>query len=546
MNKKLNNKTRVYLIATIISVAIVSMGIALAYFAASIQGTGSASLNVNVSKEPVLSFSKLDEGFILNAGVDNFTLGGDNLYTCTSSSATLSADSAVSSSYNVYFYIPDNEFVYTSEEKYPELILVLYVNGEVYTPTSIDTVTYNEVTGIDITTYSGIINIAEDYNITIKDGNTSEVQEWTAELYLINLDSNQIENTNKTFEGYFFLGKMQTLRDSILINNGGGANDVETALSYIESKGTPDFSKTATTNEGMFSYIESYNELDSSLNKYTYYFRGAIDNNWVIFGEEDGLPIYWRIIRIDGDGNIKLIYSGTTAPTEEDSVVFSSDSTKIDASYFNSSSVAYTPVGAGYVYSLNELHGSDYDSLAKQSVDNWFTNTLSDYVESLAQTDYCINRAASTSLVDWETDEIKVLSDYDSGALYYESYYLLSYKRFVQLECTDSRDILNLYSGLISGDEVALAGSKSGYISTGNRYFYLYTGYNYWTITPAEFNSAQGAVRVMSVYDTGAIAYNNLGILYEWSIRPTISISSEAYLYEGDGTWDNPYQIIYE
>ncbi|MBO4601182.1 MAG: prepilin-type N-terminal cleavage/methylation domain-containing protein [Bacilli bacterium] len=38
----------------------------------------------------------------------------------------------------------------------------------------------------------------------------------------------------------------------------------------------------------------------------TYYYRGAVDNNWVEFA-----GFYWRIVRINGDGSVRLIYSGT-------------------------------------------------------------------------------------------------------------------------------------------------------------------------------------------------------------------------------------------
>ena len=53
----------------------------------------------------------------------------------------------------------------------------------------------------------------------------------------------------------------------------------------------------------------------------SYYYRGAVDNNWVKFGKDStGKDIYWRIIRINGDGSIRMIYSGTTDPKNESSV----------------------------------------------------------------------------------------------------------------------------------------------------------------------------------------------------------------------------------
>ena len=93
---------------------------------------------------------------------------------------------------------------------------------------------------------------------------------------------------------------------------------------------TPDFSKIATTNEGLF---KTQDDLGTS-----YYFRGAVDNNWVKFGKDSsGKDIYWRIIRINGDGSIRMIYTGTTAPTESTKVVMTGPGTQIGTSKFNSS-----------------------------------------------------------------------------------------------------------------------------------------------------------------------------------------------------------------
>ena len=40
----------------------------------------------------------------------------------------------------------------------------------------------------------------------------------------------------------------------------------------------------------------------------TYYFRGNVENNYVKFAN-----YYWRIIRINGDGTIRIVYAGTAA-----------------------------------------------------------------------------------------------------------------------------------------------------------------------------------------------------------------------------------------
>lgn len=40
----------------------------------------------------------------------------------------------------------------------------------------------------------------------------------------------------------------------------------------------------------------------------SYYFRGKVENNYFSFAE-----LYWRIVRINGDGSIRLVYAGTSA-----------------------------------------------------------------------------------------------------------------------------------------------------------------------------------------------------------------------------------------
>ena len=39
----------------------------------------------------------------------------------------------------------------------------------------------------------------------------------------------------------------------------------------------------------------------------TYYYRGSVAGNYVKFA-----GFYWRVIRVNGDGTVRLIYDGTT------------------------------------------------------------------------------------------------------------------------------------------------------------------------------------------------------------------------------------------
>ena len=139
-----------------------------------------------------------------------------------------------------------------------------------------------------------------------------------------------------------------TLSDCMLVMN-NHETSVESAKTNITSKGTPDFSKTATNDEGL--YMTEDDEGPS------YYYRGAVKNNYVSFA-----GYTWRIIRRNGDGSIRMIYAGkTTSDTGE--------STMIGKSAFNEK--YWDPIYVGYKYnekfSLHENNGTTgYD---------WFTNT---------------------------------------------------------------------------------------------------------------------------------------------------------------------------
>ena len=139
-----------------------------------------------------------------------------------------------------------------------------------------------------------------------------------------------------------------TLSDCMLVLNNHEAT-VDAAKTNIKGKATPDFSKTATTDEGLYMAEDDEGE--------SYYYRGAVKNNYVSFA-----GFIWRIIRRNGDGSVRMIYSGkSTSDT--------ADATTIGNSQFNSK--YWDPTYVGYKYnedfSLHENNGvTNY---------NWFTNT---------------------------------------------------------------------------------------------------------------------------------------------------------------------------
>jgi len=75
-----------------------------------------------------------------------------------------------------------------------------------------------------------------------------------------------------------------------------------------------DFSTAFTdTNTGTL-YKASGNETEDGSD--VYYFAGNAQNNWVKFGkDQDNADLYWRIIRINEDGSVRLLYIGPDLST---------------------------------------------------------------------------------------------------------------------------------------------------------------------------------------------------------------------------------------
>ena len=150
---------------------------------------------------------------------------------------------------------------------------------------------------------------------------------------------------------YCYNNGFTTLSDCMLVLNNHEAT-VDAAKNAIKAKGTPSFSKIApndTETDGLYMAEDDEGE--------SYYYRGAVRNNYVSFA-----GFLWRIVRRNGDGSVRMIYSGK-------SVSDTADATTIGYSQFNSK--YWNPTYVGYKYnedfSLHENNGvTNY---------NWFTNT---------------------------------------------------------------------------------------------------------------------------------------------------------------------------
>ena len=330
--------------------------------------------------------------------------------------------------------------------------------------------------------------------------------------------------------------------EKILLDNGNGATTVDEAKVYIEGKGIPDFSATATTNEGMYAKEDDYT---ATTGMKSYYFRGAVDNNWVKFGKDStGKDIYWRIIRINGDGSIRMIYTGTTAPTSSTATVMTGDGTQISTSKLNGS--YNNPIYVGYMYTLDEQHGNSTTSTIKTTIDNWYKMTTLKDNDLVADRLFCNDRSAtkSTSSTPGEIGGLSTRSDY-----YYGTHIRLITNKTPLLTCPTESDKFTVNArngngaliypvGFITADEVAMAGGVYG---QENKTFYLYSNQNYWSMSPRYYYGYDAGANEFYINSAGNLKDSRVDNSY--GVRPVVSLSSKAKL-SGSGTYNDVYTVV--
>lgn len=268
----------------------------------------------------------------------------------------------------------------------------------------------------------------------------------------------------------------------------------------------------------------------------SYYYRGSVNNNYVKYA-----GAYWRIIRINGDGSVRLLYAGTTANA-------SGYGLYIKSTAFNSK--RDNPAYVGYMYgstlntSYEKTNANENDSNIKKELDNWYkTHILGTSNESvIADAGFCNDRSLSSGDGYSTTGSLTYYGPYSR---YYQT-------KQPTLKCTQTNDLFTLSTsikgnkaltypiGLITVDELMLSGYADGYI---NKSAYTYSTSHYWTLSPSTFNVS---ALVANEFDLNSEGYPHgyHYVAYEFGVRAVINLSSEAQISGGIGTSSSPYEIV--
>ena len=379
------------------------------------------------------------------------------------------------------------------------------------------------------------------YNVSIDAG---VKQTYTIEFkYTNSTDIDQSADMEAILSGKVFIDEgteepvtllSQILKDnptrSTRSNDNNGTNDFATPL-------------TTTTTGTLFTSTESVTGITDSP-KEVYYYAGNTTKNWVKFG-----GFYWRIIRTNHDGSIRLLYVGTSTDTSDGN---------IGKSNFNPKN--NSPKYSGYMYgedtSLDTIRNNTTDSTIKTFVDTWYKNNLTNYTKYLSTSAvYCNDRSEGTGQVyDYASNPslrfnfasyYRMDSDTD-GAVANPSY-----------NCSDIRDAFSVDNtsakleypiALMTVDEMAFAGGVT-YQAMSTPYAWFVSnsvgtqvsGY-WWSLSP--FAWVGGSNVGIWGWTTGYRYMSAPTPNYSYNVRPVISLKSCVQWTSGDGTVSNPYIIL--
>lgn len=308
-------------------------------------------------------------------------------------------------------------------------------------------------------------------------------------------DLENMTNDNSPIEG------PENLLYRILANNDAEADSSITPYFGEFSPGySPSYPLAIVTGNGL------YQTSNSSI----YYFRGDVDNNYVLFS-----GYCWRIVRTTKSKGVKVIYNGKA-----------------------SASGACDATTTGLILAdrikFNETSSSTYSkSLIETYLEKWYNEQISSQEEKLENFSLCNDTTSNT----WERIQ----------------------KNQPDMQICDGK--INVKIGLLTADEAVYAGSlkpnppegASGGV-TLNHYLRIiqpaptsaninekkYLNINYVT---ASGSSPTQVIYVGAEGQLDTIKADYSGTYGAFGVRPVISFAPNTTYSGGDGTKENPYVI---
>ena len=285
----------------------------------------------------------------------------------------------------------------------------------------------------------------------------------------------------------------------------------------------------------------------------SYYFRGAVTNNYVEFANK-----CWRIVRVGGDGSVKLIlHNDNTAKAANPCDAANNSASAAFARYtgttyksaFNANynDNAYVGFKYGTVGSstYEATHANTNKSTILTNLETWYTNNLKTYEGVIDDNVWCNDK---TNVTDTSYDPWSITPNglgYAKNVTYYGATQRLVSKSNSaggagpSLKCNGELSKINSKVGLITADELAFAGYAFNISNTTTYLQENATDTYWWSLSPNSFFGSYAYVWGVGGSSGGFYGYSVNGT---YGVRPLISLKSTTNV-TGEGTSSSPFII---
>ncbi len=496
MNKK---SITILVVCLIVSV----MSVSLAFFSARIIGNGK---NVSVNaKELTINFDNNNE---IASGIIEPGWSSTNTFSVTNKSKT-----------NFTYDIVLKNYKNTTKTNGYLVYKITSTNG--YNMTE-----YKDMPKDGENTYDLVIA----RGITIEPGSSNK-QNYTLEIKYLDSTEDQSIDMGSTVTGSLYIVESTTNENNPYTKGTLGYQIMENNSNI---KVRTDFSKTYTDVNIGTMYKSQEDNTD------VYYFAGDARNNWVKFG-----GYYWRIIRTNSDGSIRLLYHGTSPETQN--AYIGDSEIAFNEKYNDSMYVGYKYGTSG---SLKNNRLNTNDSTIKKTIDTWYKDNLVNYTKYLSTTAvYCNDRELGSGTYSATGNQF-----------YYVGYTRLGANKNPSYNCTNEYDAFSVNNtkaqltypiALMTADEISYAGGV--WIKNAATWYYLNSKGNasikngqneWWLLSAASWDTDKSSVvfKVSSAQDRKA-QFGAQSVQYKLHVRPVISLKKDLLYKTGDGSATNPYEI---
>ena len=367
--------------------------------------------------------------------------------------------------------------------------------------------------------------------ITIEPGSSNK-QSYTLEIKYLDSTEDQSIDMGSTVTGSLYIVESTTNENNPYTKGTLGYQIMEDN-SNIKTR--TDFSTTYTDVNIGTMYKSQEDNTD------VYYFAGDARNNWVKFG-----GYYWRIIRTNSDGSIRLLYHGTSPETQN--AYIGDSEIAFNENYNDSMYVGYKYGTSG---SLENNRLNTNDSTIKKTIDTWYKDNLASYTKYLSTTAvYCNDRELGSGTYSATGNQF-----------YYVGYTRLGANKNPSYNCTNEYDAFSVNNtkaqltypiALMTADEISYAGGV--WTKNAATWYYLNSKGNasikngqneWWLLSAASWDTDKSSVvfKVSSSQDRKA-QFGAQSVQYKLHVRPVISLKKDVLYKSGDGSASKPYEVV--